>query len=172
VTGHGNLPTQRRRRDAIVVIAVVTAAARGGDEGWRHRQSWRRCGRGSTPTRVHVSDSRRRRAKSPAAAVAPSPKHKGLSSGTNRPSAHLPTVAAAHAGRAAQPSPGDASLAPAPSFGSTLVGGVTAGATVNPVSGLDLPAVPPSLDDVALADNAADHHDAANYQPLLYDTLL
>ena len=52
------------------------------------------------------------------------------------------------------------------------MGGVTAGATVNPVSGLDLPAVPPSLDDVALADNAADHHDAANYQPLLYDTLL
>jgi len=28
------------------------------------------------------------------------------------------------------------------------------------------------LDDVASADDTADHHDAANYQPLLYGTLL
>ena len=100
-------------------------------------------------------------------------KHNGLSSGTNQPSAHLPAVAAAHASRAAQPSPGDASLPPAPSFGSALVGGVTAGALADPVAGIDPPAVSPSfLDDVTLADDAADHHYAANYQPQLYDTLL
>ena len=53
------------------------------------------------------------------------------------------------------------------------MGGVTAGATANPVAGLDPPAVPPSFsDDVASTDDAANHHDAANYQPLLYDTLL
>ena len=126
VAGHGNSPTQRRRRGAVV--AVVAAAARGGGEGWRHRQSWRRCGRGDTPTRVRVSHSRRRRARPPAT-------HKGLSSGTNRPSAHLPTVAAAHAGHAAQPFPGDAGLVPSPSFGSALVGGVTAGVNASPSPG-------------------------------------
>mmetsp|Transcript_2057 Transcript_2057/g.3901 ORF Transcript_2057/g.3901 Transcript_2057/m.3901 type:complete len:908 (+) Transcript_2057:166-2889(+) len=82
----------------------------------------------------------------------------------------------------------DGDLAPAPSFGATMMGGgtivdatpatatpgaTTATRTTSPTGNDGQPAIASTFsDDAASNDGAAERHDATNRQPLLYDALL
>ena len=74
--------------------------------------------------------------------------------------------------------PEDADLAPAPSFGATMMGGGTivdaaAGGAAGAAATNGQPAIAPTFsDDAASHDGATERHDATNRQPLLYDALL